>query len=67
MHALRRLQESNAHEFPTPKSFFAAKYFEVVDMAHERLNERLCNIIKRIQKMNFQMSLKIVVTIFSYL
>ena len=24
-------QESNAHEFPMPKSFFAAKYFEVVD------------------------------------
>lgn len=41
--APRRLQENTAHVFQTPKAFFAAKYFEVVDMAHERLNERLCN------------------------
>lgn len=41
--APRRLQENQSHVFLTPKAFFAAKYFEVVDMASERLNERLCN------------------------
>ena len=37
--APHRFQQSNAYEFPTPKSFFAAKYFEVVDTVHQRLND----------------------------
>ena len=29
--------------FPRQSRSLQYKYFEVVDMAHERLNERLCN------------------------
>jgi len=49
-HAPRRLHESKPHISATAKDFFRCKYFEILDLAIQRLTRRISRMEEVIQE-----------------